>query len=248
MKKYLFLIITLFSLVASAQLLEGKTKLLKADNSDAEALFELNADTRIYTYQPEYGWYKMRVEAYVAQVSVSDKEIAAGTELQNKDGDIIGKTLTDFRVKESRLEDKYRGEKRMIVILEGYVFKTKIKEETMPEDVITKALATKNRTEQNAMLEDLYDLYDFEKREFEDFEVHVLREDGKTLNEEKDFRIIVINRGYGVFGIVTNAQDITLPKVKEVYEDGKFKSQFLYKPSAAQKTLMEDILYTYLAL
>ena len=98
------------------------------------------------------------------------------------------------------------------------------------------------------MLEDLYDLYDFEKREFEDFEVHVLREDGKTLNEEKDFRIIVINRGYGVFGIVTNAQDITLPKVKEVYEDGKFKSQFLYKPSAAQKTLMEDILYTYLAL
>lgn len=248
MKKYLLLLCIVLSAIAHGQMLEEKTKILEADKSDAEPLFELNADVPFYTYSPEYGWYKMRVEAYVPQQALSEKELLAGTELQNKDGEVIGKTILDLRVKEFKEEDKYRGEKRMRVILQGYVFKTKIKEATMPEDVVNKALATKNRTEQNEMLEALYKTYDFEEREFEDFTAYAMREKGKTLDEESDFRLIVIKRGYGVFGVVTNDQLVELPKVKGTWEEGKLKAQFVYKPTTAQLTLIEDMVYTFLAL
>ena len=61
-----YIITALFSLcvwIGNAQLLEDDTRVL--DKVQGEALFSLNAEQAIYTYDPVDGWFKIRKEIYV---------------------------------------------------------------------------------------------------------------------------------------------------------------------------------------
>ncbi|MDZ7848720.1 MAG: hypothetical protein U5L96_19410 [Owenweeksia sp.] len=91
----------------------------------------------------------------------------------------------------------------------------------------------KNRTGQQKALEELYDTYEFEQREFDEFTVSVYREENKSLAREKDFRIIIIFRGETTpYAVITNDHDnITAPKIRSVEGDAPFRD-FLFLQTA----------------
>lgn len=239
----------LLLLSGEAQLLEEDTKIL--DAIQGNEIFELNAEELIFTYNPEEGWYKIRKEVYVDPVFVvDDKTLLAETSLENKEGEVIGLVIAEIEVVEGALAKKYRGKERFRAIIEGYIFKTKIKDDTHPEQWISDLLATKSRTIQLEGFKDLFKTYSFEERSFGEFTAFAYREENKTLSEDKDFRVIVIYRGEGtLYAVLTNAQTVTAPKIKTTWEDDPYKAIYIFKPTPSQAEVIQDeILYNYLAL
>ncbi len=240
----------LMSSLLQGQILEEETKIL--DEPSGEALFKLNEGSDLYTYEAEGGWFKCRREAWVEKSDLpDDKYLYPGTVLKNKKGDKIGEVLKEVKVRDKRKVDVFRGDSRYQVVLEGYVFKTKIEEGTMPEEKVNELLAIKNRTQQTEGFQELFDLYNFEKQEFEDLTAYAMRERNKTAQEEQDFRIIIVFRGEtSVYAVITNDHgNVTAPKIKDEYDAPPFHIIYLYKPPASMKDLIENtILYTFLAL
>lgn len=244
-------LIVLMALSGHAQLTEeDNTKVL--DSERGEAIFELKAGIEVYSYEPEEGWYRVRREVFVDE-SLVDKDgiIPKDTELMNEDEEVIGRTLADVEVVEGEQVKKARGKRPYRAILEGYLFKTKLADGTAPEDWVSKILENKNRTQQLEEFNELYDTYEFEERKFDEFTVRVMRENHKSIAEEKDFRLIIIFRGettpYAV--IANDHENVSAPKVKMKGGEDPFTILYLYKPPARQQELIEDtILYTYLAL
>lgn len=235
---------------AMAQIIEeDNTEIL--DAARGEALFTLSAEVKVYSFEPEEGWYKIRRQVWVSPENMDGKTLKAGSVLHDENKKVIGKAIKDVKVKEGETAEAFRGEKRFKAIIEGWVFKTKIKNGTVPEEQVAKILALKNRNEQMAALEELYGIYEFEKRVFEDLTARVYREENKSLAEEKDFRIILLLRGETTpYAVITNDHDgLTAPKIKMETQDPPFRVIYFYKPPAQQKELVENkILYTFLGL
>lgn len=243
--------ITLFALTiaASGQIIEDDSKVMSKPSG--EALFTLKADQKVYSFQPEDGWYKIRKEVYVnPNEVVDDKYLNAGVKFFNKDNEEIGAALAELKIKEGEKVEAFRGNDRYKAIIEGYLFKTKFKDGSVPEERISELLAMKNRNEQVSGFEELFSEYNFEERRFEDLTVHVMREENKTLSEDKDFRVMMIFRGESsVYAVVTNDHEVTAPKIKMTWEDYDFKIIYFYKPTSSQEELIQDeILYTFLGL
>ena len=251
MRNLLVLFISLLGITAFGQLIEEDgTRVL--DKERGEPLFELNLGVAVYSFEPEEGWYRIRREVFIDPEIMSEGElIPAETALMDEDRNVIGKTLAEVEVIEGGIVNKPRGYKPYHAIIEGFVFKTKLQDQSAPETWLSKILENKNRTQQQAEFEELYDTYEFEKRKFEEFEVRVMREEHKTLNEEKDFRLIVVFRGETTpYAVIANDHtNVSAPKVKMTGGEEPFTIWYFYKPPARQQDLIENtILYTYLAL
>ena len=252
--RYIFFLIPMLivsSFNGYSQLIEDEaTEVL--DEVRGKALFELDEEVEVYSFEPEDGWYRIRREVFV-DPELMDEEgvIPKNTDLMDEDKKLIGRTLEDVKVLEGEEIRKQRGQRPYHGIIEGYVFKTKLKDDSAPEDWISKILENKNRTQQAAELEVLYDTYEFEERKFDEFTVRVMREHHKTLNTEKDFRIMIVFRGETTpYAIISNDHsNVSAPKVKMTGGEEPFTILYMYKPPARQQELIEDtILYTYLAL
>lgn len=249
MKKIVLLAMLGLSLVSNAQLIEETAQVLSKPSG--EALFTIEADEDVYSFAPEGGWYKIRKEVYVDPIQVVDSQyIQAATELKDEDNAKIGSTIQQVKIVEGVLEKAFRGRDRYRAIIEGYVFKTKLLDGSTPEDRISELLALRNRNEQVAGFQELFELYKFEERIFEDLRVLVYREENKTLNEDKDFRVMVIFRGENSpYAVATNDHEVDAPKIKASWEDYDFKIIYFYKPTSAQQELVQEtILYTFMGL
>ncbi len=233
-----------------AQLIEeNQTKIL--DKIQGKPLFELDENVEVFSFQPEEGWYKIRREIYLDPNEIADEKILnEGTVLKNKEGKEIGRVLSEIQIKESKISEKFRGKERVQAIIEGWVFKTKFADGSLPETRVSELLKIANRSEQQAGFQALFKQYDFEEREFEELTAYTMRERHKTVADEKDFRLIVIFRGETPYAVLTHHhKNITAEKIKTTWEKDDFKVIYFYKPTAAQQSLIqEDILYTYLAL
>ncbi len=249
MRYFITALCSLYMMVGHAQFLEDDTKVL--DKIQGEAIFKLNAEQSIFTYDPEDGWFKIRKEIYVDPALVVDKKvIVSDAALTDKEGAEIGKTLAEVKVKEGEIVKVYRGKDRFRAIIEGYIFKTKIKDDTRPEDIISSLLAEKSRSVKEDGFTSFFREYKFEERRFEDLTAYALREENKTLSEDKNFRVIVVFRGAGnPYAVITNDQTVVASKLKSTWEDGSYKAIYFYKPTAAQAELVQDeILYTFMGL
>lgn len=248
MKHITALVFTFFTAGISAQILEDKTKIL--DKPQGDPLFEIEAGQQLYSFDGDDGWYKVRKEAWIkANDLIEEEYLSEGTELRNKEGDVLGVVLTEMKVTDKRFIKGFRGKDQYVVIVEGHVFRTKIKDGTIPEKKINEILAIKNRPKQTKAFEELFELYNFEKKEYEGFNVRVMRDPNKSVNEEKDFRVIVIFRGTAVYGVFCNDHEVTAPKIKATFEDGDFKGIYLSKPPAKQKVIIEEeMIYDFIAL
>ncbi len=249
MKKALLGFLCVLQMMGYAQKMEEDTKVLS--KIQGEPLFMLNANEYVYSYEPDGGWYKIRLEVFVSPEEVVDDEvIVTGTSLLNKEGEEIGKALTEVKIVEGKAEKVYRGKSKYRAILEGYVYKTKFADGSRPEDRVSELLAIKSRTEQMEGYKELFKEYGFEERKFDDLTAYAYLEQGKTLSEDKDFRMIIVFRGEEtVYAILTNDQTVTAPKVKLTWEDGSFKAIYMYKPTTAQaEAIQDEIMYTFIAL
>lgn len=249
MKKLILLVLVALSVSAKSQIIEEKAKVLSKPSG--EALFSLEADEKVYSFAPEDGWYKIRKEVFVDPNSVADdKYITAGTDFYNKENVKIGSALAEIKIKEGQRVEAFRGTDRFKAIVEGYLFKTKFKDGSVPEDRISEILAMRNRNEQVESFKELFDLYDFEERKFEELTVHVYKEENKTLSEDKDFRLIMVFRGEtSPYAVMTNNHEVTALKIKHSWEEYDFKVIYFYKPTSSQEELVQDkILYTFMGL
>ncbi len=244
----LFLSVFLASgLFASAQFLEETTSVL--DKKNGAPLFELREGESIYTAQPAEGWYKISKKVWIDPSNLFEKKIMAGTKLMNKEGEEIGHTMTEVKAYDIKEVEKFRGKNLQTAIIKGYVFKTKIKDGSIPEEKVEELLGIKNRRDQIKGFEELFDMYQFEERTFDDLNVKVLRAFNTTTGDEADFRLILVYRSEtSLYAIITNDHTIDAPRVKDEKEEGDFRIIYFYKPSQSQRELMDTILYTYLAL
>lgn len=221
------------------------------DKPVGKALFTLNEGQSVYSYKPEDNWYKIDKEVYVNGESIIDSQyIRPNTPLLNKDGDQIGKTLTQIKIVEGKMHTAFRGKKTFHAIIEGYLFKTKFEEGSIPEEKVSELLNMHNRNEQIEGFKKLFEDYNFEEHKYDELVAHVYRPQNNTIREDKGFRLIVIFRGESTpYAIITNGHDVNIPKVKEEWSDGDYKVTYLYKPTDSQeKLIQDDILYTFMAL
>ncbi len=229
-----------------AQILEEKAQF--SEKARGSAIFELNAGEHIYTYEPEDGWYKARKKVFLKPADVADNRLSAGAAFYDEEGAKIGQALEALRLYDIDTLKGFRSDTRLCAVVQGYVFETKIEDGSIPEEEISKILALKNRSEQQERFAELWEANDAESREFEGFEAQVIYETDKVSSEQKDFRLIVVFRGSSPYTIITNDHTVEIEKIKEFVEDGDFKIYYFYKVSDSQKEVMEDIIYTFLAL
>ncbi len=250
MKKLVLLALALCHASLHAQFTEEKVKVL--DAIQGEALFSLEGELELYSFADEDGWYRVRREVYLKPGDiVEDKFLETGTELLNKSGEVIGECLQRVKLVESRKLEGFRSKDRFQAIVEGYLFKTKLADNSLPEKRVEDLLSERNRTVQQEGFQQLFEALKWEKREFEDLNAYVYREQHKTLSEEKDFRIVVIFKGEASpYAVITKDHDnISPPKIKAEWEDGPYRIIYFYKPTASQEDLVQNtILYTFLAL
>ncbi len=247
MRSLLLVICLTLGSALSAQILEENTQLLSAARGDAA--FELNAGEHIYTYQGEDGWYKARKMVYLKAADIDENRLRAGAKLYNEDEEEIGKSIVELKLYELDTIEAFRGDNSYRAIIQGYVFETKLEDGSVPEERLGAIMATKNRTQQQEMFAELWANNEAENEEVGEYNVWVIYENDKTTRENKDFRLIMVFRGKATpYAVITNDHEVELPKVKEVWEDGEFKIQYLFKASASQKEKIEELIYKYLAL
>jgi hypothetical protein len=248
MKFFILCLAAAMAYTAAAQELELNTKI--RNEKRGEAAFTLKAGQRLFSFAPDdAGWYRVRKKAYVALQFALGDSLLANTTLRDKNDDEIGKTLQALKPVAIDTIKGFRKEDRLVVILEGFVYKTKWADNSIPEQEVSKLLQIRNRTEQAERFAALWEKYEAEERDFENFTAFVLRSPNASLLNETDFRLIVVFRdGYTPYSVITNKQNVNLPKVKDQWQEGDLAIKYLYKPSSTQKELMQTILFTYLAL
>lgn len=251
MNKAFFLALNLlaFGLFGQMTIEEEITKVM--DGPSGKIAFELEGNLEIYAYPSTTGWHKVSREAWInVDQLLEDNTISAGIELLDKDGDKIGKTVQELTVKDKRLVKGFRKSDQYVIIVEGYLFRSKFAENTMPETTVNALLANKNRSAQSQGFKDLFSLYNFEEKQYEGFTAYVMRENHKTTSVEKDFRIIIIFRGKStVFSVICNGHSVKAPKMKATFEEADLHGIYIFKPSTKQKALIEeDLIYDFLPL
>lgn len=245
--KYLTIFLVIAGYAGSAQVLEEEASF--ADKARGKELFTLNKGQSLYTYEPEDGWYKARKLVFVKAKDIGDKKLSVGADFYDEEEQKIGKALEALRLYELDTVEVFRGDPRYKAVIEGWVFKTKLEEGSIPEQELSRILAIKNRTEQGRYFEELWENTEAERREFDEFVAYAIKEVNKTTQEVQDFRLVMIFRGESTpYAVISNDHQINVPKVKDRWEDGDFTIQYLFKPSSGQKETIEEILFTFLAL
>lgn len=251
MKIYIPLLLALALGLQNSTAQELKTKASFSLTARGTEIFELEAGQKFYSFPVDAdGWYKIKKIVYFPASALSDEHLVAGSKLLDEDEKVIGKTLEDVRVYEIDTIEQFRGEDRLRGVIRGYIFRTKLKAESVPEEVIGEILVEKNRNLQQARFAELWHLHNAEKRKFGGGLIaYAIRAKNESTRPEQDFRVIVVFRGETMpYAVITNNQDVKLPKVKEEWEEGSLKVQSLFKTSPAQKEEIEKIMYSFLAL
>lgn len=247
MHKLLLFVFVLLGFSLSAQILEEKAAF--TDKPRGEEVFNLIQGEHIYTYQGDDGWYKSRKMVYLLASDIDGKKLRAGASLYNEDEEKIGETKAELKLYDLDTIESYRGDNSYRAVIQGYIFDTKLEDGSLPEAKIEEIMSIKNRGQQQQMFAELWADNDAENEEHGEFNVWVIHEHDKTTQKEKDFRLIMVFRGKATpYAVITNGHEISLPKIKEEWEDADFRVYYLFKASAKQKTAIEDLIYNYLAL
>jgi hypothetical protein len=186
------------------------------------------------------------VEAGLLLGRLERQQDRAGSILRNAEGDEIGRVLSGLEPEAVDTVDPFRKDKRLVAILEAYVFKTKLARGSVPEDRVNQILAMRNRADQNQAWDELWEDFPSEEAEYPPFSVRVIRASEKHLTQEADFRLITVFRGSTLYALMTNNQELEPGRLKKTWTQAPFKILYFYNPTESQQELMEEILYTYL--
>lgn len=249
MKIILSTLLVSFGALLMAQTLEEKVRLKKSPRG--EDLIELNGGLAVYTEASSTdGWYRVNRIAYLPMPMLQEGQmVAAGQILSNEEGEKIGEVLQAVKAKEVDTLKGFRSDDRVRVVLEGFLFKTELADGSILEEEMSEILTLRNRSEQQERLEVLFRKYAADEEHFEPFDAFAIRKEQASLREQDDFRMIVVFRGSSIYAVLSKDHQVEVEKTKlrEEKIDG-IEVLYFYKPSEAQKEVIEEIMYTYLAL
>jgi len=241
------LLLSLFVLIGNAQTLDEKTSIL-AKKRGTQALFELHKGESLYSFAQDEGWYKIRKKVYLPQGVLTGQNIPAETPLLDANDQEIGRTLSNCEAVEIDTIEAFRRDPQIVAVLEGYVFKTKIEENSVPEEYLQQALNQKSYRDQKEMLAQMEVSFALQEAKSKTLTARVLLPKNYALGEEQDFRLILLYRGSTLYGIISHQHRLEAPKVKLRVDDSPFHTLYFFKPSESQMKEVEDLLYSYLTL
>lgn len=249
LKKVALLLALCFTGLANAQMIDGKTDVLSKARGE-KVLFTLADSSFIYTYPPENGWFKISVAALVDEsVLIDEEKVLANATLYNLKGLEIGKTEEDVIVEDWK-EGKGRAQKGKVrIVLTGYVFNTKIKRGTYPEDEIEKILLIKNREDQTDAFNEFYEKFGFVRRDVGGYRIYILFNYERPFDEENSFRMMVfLKDGSRFIGIGSNGREIKLKKEKDKIEDQELKLFLAARIPDKDEAVLRDLMINYIAI
>lgn len=246
MKIYHFLILLVSSFGISAQITLKDAAL--HTQAGGPKIMDLGEGMHLYTGAADGSWFYARGSFMVLQTDVEGEQIASGAEIFDMKGQSLGNIGVSVKVveKAQALGRKHRD--KWVVILEGYVLKTRLKEDSHPELALEQILQSKGQIndEINQWIKT------FKAKRFDkDGQIqYVIYEENYTLEDEKSFRIILHYKDASrLMAVTTHRQKLHLPKVKFYVEDQEFHHYFpASKPTDKDLQLIKDISLSYQAL
>lgn len=248
MKIILSFLLLFSSMLLPAQIVEKSTVFKEAPRG--KDLFQLEGGLEVYTEASgTEGWYRATRLVYLPlQTLQADQTIPAGQSFLNLAGDKIGEALKPLKALAIDTIKGFRSDDRVKVLVEGFLFKTDLADGSMLEQVVGEILALRNRKEQQERWEQVFRDYGAEEDHFEPFDAFAIRKQHASLREPDDFRMIVIFRGSSIYAVMSKDHTVPIEKTKMTEQIEDIRILYFYKPSDAQREVIEEIMFTYLAL
>lgn len=240
MKKLLLVLLYIFSLhTGIAQKVKKEAELYTKPG--VRVLFTIPEGTEVYTGPMTDNWYPASIEVMVRRAEMSGHRIAQGASvfIGGKEVGVMPQQWDVTEVVEAggRHKDKYR------VIIEGYLFKTKIDESTKPESALDKVIAKKGNI--TAGIADWVSEFKPEKHVLPSGTVYVLRDKNKTLAGE-DIRVLLFLKGDNRLTAVVTQNHPLSARFKHIQTEEPFIYHFPFgKPSAGDWTEIENIVLKF---
>lgn len=232
------------ALVVSVAALQGQKVKKEAElytKPGVRVLFTIPEGTEVYTGPMTENWYPASIEVMVRRTEMNGHRIAQGASIFIG-GKEVGKMPQQWDVTEvaeagGRNKDKFR------VIIEGYLFKTKIDESTKPEAALEKVIARKGNI--MASLSEWVSEFKPEKHVLPNGTVYVLRDKNKSLAGD-GIRILLFLKGDNRLTSVVTRHHPLNARFKHVQTEEPYIYHFHFgKPSATDWEEIEGLVMTF---
>ncbi|MFN3952759.1 MAG: hypothetical protein ACK4KT_10200 [Thermaurantimonas sp.] len=220
-------VLLMFSMIYTSSAQKVKKEAELYTKPGVRVLFTLPEGTEVYTGPLVDNWYMTSVEVMVRKAEMSGHRIAQGASvfIGGKEIGVMPQQWDVSEVAEAtgRHKDKYR------VIIEGYLFKTKIDESTKPETALEKIIARKGNL--NAGISGWVSEFKPEKHLLPTGTVYVLRDKNKSLKGDA-IRILLYMKGDSRLTAVVTLSHPLNARFKHIQSEEPFIYHFPFgKPS-----------------
>ncbi len=204
-------------------------------------LFTIPEGTEVYTRPLTDHWYMTSVEVMVRKAEISGHRIAQGASvfIGGKEIGVMPQQWDVSEVAEAmgRHRDKYR------VIIEGYLFKTKIDESTKPETALEKVIGRKGNI--NAGISGWVSEFKPEKYVVSTGTVYVLRDKNRSLKGDA-IRILLYMKGDNRLTTVVTLNHPLAARFKYTRTEEPFVYHFPFgKPSQDEWEEVEGLVLKF---
>ncbi|MFN4298897.1 MAG: hypothetical protein ACK4EX_04090 [Thermaurantimonas sp.] len=239
--KKLFFAAALLVLSLSAYSQKVKKEAELYTKPGVRVLFTIPEGTEVYTGPLTENWYPTSIEIMVRRAEMSGHRIAQGASIFIG-GKEVGTMPQQWDVTEvaeagGKHKDKFR------VIIQGYLFKTKIDDGTKPETALEKVIAKKGNI--TASLSEWISEFRPEKQILPNGTVYILRDKNKSLAGD-GIRILLFLKGDNrLTAVVTNNHPLNA-RFKHVQTEEPFIYHFPFgKPSSGDWEEIEGLVMKF---
>jgi len=218
------------------------------DKPGGKRLLALGADIQLYTGAADGAWFYSRVKVMVSKAELEEGIISAGAEIFNLKGESLGNLEANLKIVEKAEALGRKNRDKYQVILQGYVLKTRLKENSHPELALEEILQSKGQT--TDALNEWIRTFKAQRHTKNGMIQYVLFEENYTLEDEQSFRIILHYKDASrLYAVSTHRQTIYLPKVKAQLDDQEIHHYFpANKPTDADLNSIKETAIGFLAL
>ena len=243
MKKLFFLL--LFPVALLAQKTQPGAPFYDAPGG--KQLFTAKDSIPVYTTPHEKSGYYNTSSLWLVEGTGDRDVLEPGTVLYNLKGAESGVVDAEITVADAgTAPGKYR-KSHTLVRLEGVVFGNRLKEGSIPEEIIPGLFAQKGLAQRNTV-ERLKNEWTFV--ETSDYEACLAMDAGNHITGPDHLKMgLVFKVGQSLpFAVVSREIPLAIPKVKETRQEGELYFYYLQKPNAGTHEAVYDIILNYLPL
>lgn len=207
-------------------------------------LFTIPEGTEVYTGPLTDNWYPTSLEVMIRKTEMNGHRIAQGASvfLGSKEIGVMPQQWDVTEVIEAggRHKDKYR------VIIEGYLFKTKVDESTKPETEIEKIINRKGNL--NAALANWVAAFKPEKHLLPQGTVYIIRDHNRSLKGDRIRLLLFLKADNKLTAVVTDSHPLTA-RFRHIHREEPFIYHFPFgKPTPNDFQEIEEIVLRFTPL